>query len=79
MARRKKSSKRGCSVGTISFRTKRGKRIEFRGRSGTSCGPRKKPSTRHLAVFKKAFKAAAKKCHQSSRKARNACVRAKLK
>lgn len=51
-----------CRSGTITFKSKRGKVISFKGRHGADCGPRKKPSTRHLSVYKKAFARAAKSC-----------------
>lgn len=57
MAQQKK-----CRAGTITFKSKRGKVISFKGHHGADCGPRKKPSTRHLSVYKKAFATAAKSC-----------------
>ena len=57
MAQQKK-----CRSGTITFKSKRGKVISFKGRHGADCGPRKKPSTRHLAPYKQAFAAAARSC-----------------
>lgn len=75
MARRRKKARRtGCSAGIVRFTTKRGKVISFRGHTGAGCPARKKPSTRHLAPFKKEMKAAARKCKGKSRKAFLSCV-----
>lgn len=65
-----------CRKGTITFRTKRGAVVSFPGRHGASCGPRKKPSTRHLAKYKKAFATASKRCNKTkqSRKGVQACI-----
>lgn len=63
-----------CHAGVVSFTTKRGKRISFRGHVGAGCPKRRKPSTRHLARFKTDLKSAAKKCKGKSRKAFLACV-----
>lgn len=52
---------KGCKRKTISFRA-HGKTVSFMGRQGSACGPRKKPSTRHLGPYKKVFKAASKSC-----------------
>ena len=54
--------------------TKRGKTIEFSGRSGTSCGPRKKPSTAHLRHFKVAMARAARHCKGKPGQAFRNCV-----
>jgi hypothetical protein len=63
-----------CRVGTISFRTRRGKLIEFRGKKGPGCPPRKKPSTRHLAVYKRKLADAAKMCKGQSLAKFRRCV-----
>lgn len=73
MARKKKS--KGCTRGTIKFKTKRGKVVTFSGRSGLSCGPRKKPSTAHLRHYKSSFKAAAKHCKGKPRHAFLNCMK----
>lgn len=54
--------RKGCARTTISFTTKRGKKVEFDGRAGQACGPRPKPKTGHLAPYKKAFAQAARDC-----------------
>lgn len=60
MAKPKKRT--GCKQTTISFRTARGRKVSFKGRTGPTCGPRSKPSTRHLRVWKDAMKDAASDC-----------------
>jgi len=72
MARRKKPA--GCSSTTIKFKTKRGKMISFKGRSGASCGPRKKPSTAHLRHWKSAMRSAAKHCKGKPKQAFRNCI-----
>lgn len=64
----------GCAGHLVSFTTKRGKRIEFRGKLGKSCGPRAKPSTRHLSAYKTGFTRAAKSCKGRSRGAFLNCM-----
>lgn len=56
-----------CKRGTIRFKTKRGKTIQFMGRKGSDCGPRKKPSTGHLREFKSAMKSAAPGCKRKAK------------
>ena len=63
-----------CHAGLVSFKTKRGKTISFRGHTGAGCPARRKPSTRHLADFKKDLARAARKCKGKGRKAFLACV-----
>lgn len=53
-----------CTRKTIRFRTKRGKTISFTGRTGAGCGPRRKPSTGHLRLYKGIFKDASKSCQR---------------
>lgn len=78
--RRKKSRSTGaCRRGIITFHTKRGKVVHFPGKHGKGCGPRPKPSTRHLAAHKRAMGAAARACKGRAAKAFRACVRAKLR
>lgn len=73
-ARRRKKSRTGCHAGVVSFKTRRGKTISFRGHSGAGCPARKKPSTRHLAPFKKEMKSAARKCKGQPRAKFLRCV-----
>lgn len=63
---------KACRSGIITFRTSRGRVVSFKGRHGASCGPRKKPSTRHLAPYKKAFATASRKCFKANRNPRGA-------
>lgn len=63
-----------CHKGLVSFKTKRGKTISFRGNIGEGCPKRRKPSTRHLAPFKKEMRLAAKKCKGQSRAKFLKCV-----
>ncbi len=83
-APRKRSRKRrgkaphACRQGTITFRTKRGKIIHFKGKHGTGCAPRKKPSTRHLAPYKRKMAAAARACKGRKAKAFRSCVAARM-
>ena len=72
MARKKKPA--GCKRRTIRFKTKRGKVIQFSGRSGASCGPRPKPSTAHLRHYKSAMRAAAKHCKGKPKQAFRNCI-----
>lgn len=55
---------------------------EFMGRQGSGCGPRPKPSTAHLKVFKSVMKDAAPSCKRGARgniKAYRKCVGAAVK
>lgn len=71
---------KACKISNIKFKTKRGRVISFRGHSGSDCPPRRKPSTRHLAPWKKAMKIGAEACANSRGvAARRACVRKFLK
>jgi hypothetical protein len=76
---RKRRSKAAGSCGKriIHFRTKRGKVVQFRGKSGPGCGPRPKPSTRHLAPYKRAMSKAARACKGSKNFRR--CVANRMK
>lgn len=69
-------SRNRCKHGIITFKTKRGRVISFKGKHGASCGPRKKPSTRHLSKYKKAFAAASRRCNKTkqSRAGVQACI-----
>ena len=51
-----------CRSGTIHFRTRRGKTVTFTGHHGKGCGPRPKPKTGHLKVWKEAMARAARHC-----------------
>lgn len=71
MAKHKKKSKSSrsarCTRKKIVIKSKRGTvKAEFVGHSGPGCPPRKKPSTRHLAPYKKAFARQAKQCAGTS-------------
>lgn len=74
--RRKKSSGGGarCRVGTIRIRTRRGKIVTFKGKTGPGCKPRRKPSTRHLAPYKRAMASAARSCKGLSKHQFQSCV-----
>lgn len=63
-----------CTRKKITFKTKRGKTISFSGRQGAGCGPRPKPKTGHLSVFKKAMASAARSCKGKPRRAFLNCV-----
>lgn len=73
---KKKSGKKaaGCRQGTVVFKTKRGKTVKFAGRTGTDCGPRKKPSTAHLKHYKTAFGRAARSCKGNKGRAFQNCM-----
>jgi len=76
---RKRSRKASaCRKGIVRFKTKRGKVVSFPGKTGAGCAPRKKPSTRHLAPYKRKLAAAARACKGKSAKAFRSCVRAKM-
>lgn len=72
--RRRKGRGGSCRTGVVRFKTKRGKVVQFRGKTGPGCGPRKRPSTRHLAPYKSALRAAAKSCKGLSRREFQSCV-----
>ncbi len=74
MARKSKA----CRVATISFETRRGREVSFRGHKGASCAPRKKPSTKHLRHYKNILKTAAKHCKGKSRGAFRACMKSTM-
>lgn len=75
MAKKKvKRAGAACHITTIKFKTKRGKVISFKGHQGASCGPRKKPSTKHLKHWQLAMKAAAKHCKGKPAGAFRNCV-----
>ena len=79
---RKKSRKKStgtCRIGTVKFKTKRGKVIAFRGKSGPGCGPRPKPSTRHLAPYKQIFGRVSKACKGAVGKDFRSCVAAGMR
>lgn len=76
---KKKSAGGSCRRGTIRFKTKRGKVVQFQGKTGPGCGPRPKPSTRHLARYQKALASAARACKGRSAKQFRSCVRTKMK
>jgi len=79
--RRKRSRSRkggSCHTGIVRFKTKRGKVIQFRGKTGANCSPRKKPSTRHLAPYKRKLAAAARACKGKSAGAFRKCVAARM-
>jgi ABC-type histidine transport system ATPase subunit len=81
MARHK--HKKSCSIRTISFRTKRGKHVSFRGRSGgqkraggVCANVADKPGEKRA---QREFAKVARHCHGKSRAKRNACVRAGMR
>jgi len=67
-SRRKRSPrpKTGCKGGIVRFTTKRGRVIQFKGKQGPACGPRRKP-TPPPKRFRKAFAAQAKACSGTTR------------
>jgi hypothetical protein len=75
-ARKARSS--GCHSGIVRFKTKRGKVVSFRGKTGAGCSPRRAPSTRHLAPYKKKLAAAARACKGKSAGAFRKCVAARM-
>jgi hypothetical protein len=76
--RRRKARSASCRAGVVRFKTKRGKVVAFRGKTGPGCAPRKKPSTRHLARYKRALAAAARACKGKSAGAFRKCVAARM-
>ena len=72
--KRQKAAATGCQRGTIKFKTKRGKVVSFKGKTGPGCGPRKKASTRHLAPYKSAMARAAKACKGLKKNQFQSCV-----
>jgi hypothetical protein len=63
---------------------KKGRKViaEFMGRKGSDCGPRKKPSTAHLRMFKDVMKDAAPSCKRGARgnvKAYRKCIGAAVR
>lgn len=76
--RRRRKSTGSCRVGIVRFKTKRGKVIQFRGKTGPGCPPRKKPSTRHLAPFKRALASAARACRGKHGRQFRSCVASRM-
>lgn len=76
--RRSRKASGGCRTGIVRFKTKRGKVVSFRGKTGANCAPRKKPSTRHLAPYKRKLAAAARACKGKSAGAFRRCVAARM-
>jgi|WetSurMetagenome_2_1015567.scaffolds.fasta_scaffold300915_4 hypothetical protein len=64
----------GCRGTVISFTNKRGKTIEFKGRAGKACGPRKKP-TPPPKHFRDEFARQAKACKGGTRGAFLKCMK----
>ncbi len=81
---KKRSKKRrsrksgGCRTGMVRFKTKRGKVVSFHGKTGAGCAPRRAPSTRHLAPYKKKLAAAARACKGKSAKTFRRCVASRM-
>jgi hypothetical protein len=74
MAKRKNKKKpSSCRKGLITISTRKGL-VKFPGRWGKGCGPRKKPSTRHLAKYKTAMAKAARACKGRKGKSFRTCV-----
>lgn len=70
------ATKKNCTRKKIQIKSKRGKVIaEFMGHTGAGCGPRPKPSTRHLAPFKKNFALQARACKGNKRGKFLQCMR----
>jgi len=80
--KRKRGGRKGrsasCRTGIIRIRTRRGKVVQFRGKTGPGCAPRKKPSTRHLAPYKRAMASAAKSCKGLSKHQFQSCVASEI-
>lgn len=80
--KKRRRSRRGgpkaCRAGIVSFETSRGKKISFRGKTGAGCAPRKKPSTRHLAPYKRALATASRACRGKKAGAFRKCVAARM-
>lgn len=76
--RRSRARSTGCHAGIVKFKTKRGKVISFRGKTGPSCGPRKKPKTGHLAPYKRKMAAAAKSCKGLAKHQFQSCVASEM-
>ena len=69
---------KGCKVGTVKFKTRRGRTIEFHGKHGPSCGPRRFRRT----AWNNKIAAAGRACKKAGRPgtAKNAaCLRAHLR
>lgn len=77
-SRRRARKSSGCRTGIVRFKTKRGKVVSFHGKTGANCAPRKKPSTRHLAPYKRKLAAAARACKGKSAGAFRRCVAARM-
>jgi hypothetical protein len=76
--RKRSKSRGGCRTGIVRFKTKRGKVISFRGKTGAGCSPRKKPSTRHLAPYKRALAKASRACRGKHGRQFRSCVASKM-
>lgn len=80
MAKRRRSS--GCSVKQISFKTKRGRRVSFKGRHGAACSPRRFGHSTPSSF--KPWAAAAKACARKrgakvGSKAMTSCMKAQVR
>lgn len=73
-SRKRKGGSASCRAGIIRIRTRRGKVVQFKGKTGPGCAPRKKPSTRHLAPYKRKMANAARSCKGLSKRQFQACV-----
>jgi hypothetical protein len=68
----------GCKGAVISFTTKRGRKVEFKGKAGKSCGPRKTSTSASAKAVRKLLAAAGKQCGKRFgyfTKASGKCVR----
>ena len=52
----------GCKGTMISFTTKRGKKVQFEGKAGKSCPPRKTSSSKDSRAVRAIFADASKQC-----------------
>lgn len=72
--RSKARSNTACRRGIVRFKTKRGKVVQFKGKTGPGCGPRPKPKTGHLAPYKRSLAQASKACKGLPGKSFRSCV-----
>lgn len=77
-ATKKAHKSAGCKEAMISFTTKRGKKVQFEGKAGKACGPRKPSNSAASKAVRSLLATAGKQCGKKFgyfTKASGKCVR----
>jgi len=77
-ATKKAHKSAGCKGAVISFTTKRGKKVQFQGKAGKACGPRKLSNSSAAKAVRSLLAKAGKQCgkaHGYFTKASGKCVK----